>query len=374
MTVFAWRRRPSRHFGDLMVPYAEVDLCAVTGQWQRFSLQVDTGAVVTVLARSAADYLGLELDQGAVIELTSVGGLTRRYFLHTIEARVGDMGPFRARVAVAESAEVPALLGRLDFTDRFQIDLDPSLEETRFSAPWLSPTDELLWRHFIRVQETIVAKWNACPLRGRADEAARRFLNRADQLAAAIAGLVKLHRPFELPLLIRSLFELSIQFEYLLRDPERLAALYLDYEHVTKFRSQDAWQRLPGIVGRRLRESAKVRASEPDNRSAYERVRGAYSRPNDPGRTRNHWYPGTLRHLASALDRTAEYDAIYGLYSAWAHGDPWTAKLIELGHGGLWHALAYWARLLLGVAEVKKIVLSGEDYESLAELAKGLAG
>jgi len=72
------------------------------------------------------------------------------------------------------------------------------------------------------------------------------------------------------------------------------------------------------------------------------------------------------------LGRTAEYEAIYGVYSAWAHGDPGTSDLIRIGHGGIWHAFGYWAQILIQVADAKRIVLTGEHYELLVELRKGM--
>jgi hypothetical protein len=36
------------------------------------------------------------------------------------------------------------------------------------------------------------------------------------------------------------------------------------------------------------------------------------------------------------------------------------------------HAFAYWARLLIQVADAKKIILTGEAYQSLQVLARGL--
>jgi hypothetical protein len=372
MAVFAWRRRLTRHFGEQWVPFAEVRLRSKAGRWHGLSLEVDSGAVVSVLRRSAADLLGIDYKSGEAIDLASVGSLPQRYAIHKLEAQIGDLPAFELRIAFAEREDVPNLLGRLDVLDRFQIDLDVSLEETRFSAPWLDANYRTIWRHSIATEAAILSKWNDHPLSAKLDEAAKRFVNRADQLVAAAAGLLKLRRDFELPLLIRSLFELSVQFEYLMRDPEARAPLYLDFEHVTRHRTGQAWLNLPGPIGEGLRRQRRPGDGEAGNRARYELVRPQYAAKRDPERTRSHWYPGTLRDVASEVGRTAEYNAIYGLYSAWAHGDPFTAGLLRAANGGLLHAFVYWGRLLTQVADAKKIILSHEQYGSLERLSKGL--
>ncbi|RMF74061.1 MAG: hypothetical protein D6744_14975 [Planctomycetota bacterium] len=380
MAVFSWRRRTTRHFGEQWVPFAELRLESAEGRWRAFSVQVDTGAVISLLARSAADLLGVQLQSGEPIELAGVGGASRRYFVHQLSARVGDVPAFPLRIAFAEREEVPNLLGRLDVLDRFQLDFDASLEETRLTGPWLDANERKIWRHLLEVENTVLEKWKKQPLGGRVDEAAKRFLNRADSLVAAAAGLWKLHRRSELPLIIRALFELSVQFEYMMKDPEPRAALYLDFAHITNYRLARAWTQSPGTIGKRLRDSPRRPNGERRYRVEYERVRRHYEAKKGSGNVRGHWYPGNLRQLAKEVDRVAEYETIYATYCAWAHGDPWARDLpseprdarrsgIE---GGLWHPIAYWARLLKSIADAKKIVLSADAYKTLEVAAKGM--
>ena len=135
MPHFAWRRRTTRHFGEQWVPYADLNLRSVSGRWRAFSVQVDSGAVVSVLKRSAADLLGINLESGESIEPAGIGGPARRYFLHTCTSMLGDSPVLDLRIAFADREEAPNLLGRLDVIDRFRIDFDPSSAETRFHLP-----------------------------------------------------------------------------------------------------------------------------------------------------------------------------------------------------------------------------------------------
>lgn len=371
MSVFAWRRRNTRHFGEQWVPFAEVHLKSRSGRWYTFSVQVDTGAVISVVSRSVGELLGHPAADGERIELAGVDAPARRYFVQQIPTRIGDMSEFQMRVAVAEHEDVPNLLGRLDVLDRHQIDFDASLEETRLTFPWLDAHLRRIWRQLMETEATILDRWLEHPLPAGVDEAAKRFVNRADQLVAAGTGFLKLHRQFELPLIIRSLFELSVQFEYLMGDAEPRAELYLEYAHVTKHRKTQAWRDLPGPIGEHLRASSLRLEGEKRNLAEYNRVKSKFPMPKKQNQVRRHWYPGTLRDLASEVGRTAEYDAVYGLYSAWAHGDPWTSDDLELGHGGLMELCFNWARILILIANEKKIILSGDAYRVLESLAKG---
>ena len=132
------------------------------------------------------------------------------------------------------------------------------------------------------------------------------------------------------------------------------------------------WARLPGPIGDQLRAFPQRIEGDKRNRAEFDRVRDGYSKKPGSDSVRPHWYPGTLRDLAQSLGRDAEYDAFYGLYSAWAHGDPWTSSLLELGNGGLVQAYAYWAQIMIKVAEAKHIILTGDAYQSLEALARGM--
>ncbi len=134
MAEFAWRRRMTPHFGEQWVPFAELNVKSTAGRWRTFSVPVDSGAVISLMPRSAAELLGIQPNVGESIELTGVGGATRRYFVHRFETRIGDHPQFEMRIAVADSENVPPLLGRLDVLDRFQIEFDPLLAHTRISA------------------------------------------------------------------------------------------------------------------------------------------------------------------------------------------------------------------------------------------------
>ena len=74
MPEYSWRRRPTKRCGDVWVPYAQVEIRRTDGRFQAFVVQIDSGAVVSLLRRSVADLLGLDLQSGRKIDLAAVGG------------------------------------------------------------------------------------------------------------------------------------------------------------------------------------------------------------------------------------------------------------------------------------------------------------
>ena len=76
MACFEWVRQPTKWFGDVWAPVAEITLKGADAKAHKIALHIDTGAVITLLRRSVADLLGLDLTTGREITLGSVGGST----------------------------------------------------------------------------------------------------------------------------------------------------------------------------------------------------------------------------------------------------------------------------------------------------------
>jgi hypothetical protein len=87
MALHKWRRRPTKYFGDVWVPFAQIDLRSMDGRFQSLALQIDSGAVASLLRRSVAELLGLELEAGRQVALGSIGGQSIKGFVHDIPTR-----------------------------------------------------------------------------------------------------------------------------------------------------------------------------------------------------------------------------------------------------------------------------------------------
>lgn len=375
MPVYSWRRRPTKHFGDVWVPYAEVEIQQTDGHFQALALQVDSGAVVSLLRRSVADVLGVDLESGRRIELGSVGGGRTNAYVHEIPSRFGDGVEKTVAYAIAEIENVPNLLGRHVVFDELQVDFDASLEETRISAPWLDRQQRRIFRFLLATQNHILARWSENPLPGRADEAANILMRRGRQLFTALVGLLKLHRAYACPPLLRSLLETQLQLEFLLEDPNSRAEAYLDFEHITRYKQFRALVKAPpGTIGYDVANAPQRKSGEPALKREYDRVRHAFIRGNKSNRTWDNWYCMTTADMAKHLGRLPEYRLWYKACSAWAHGDPSASRREYLfrDNVALTQSICWCARMQLHIADAKKIVLTGEQFEFLKKCEAGV--
>ncbi len=131
MAVYKWRQRDTKYFGPVWAAFAEIGIEASHGTILPFAMHIDSGAVISLLRRSAADVLGLDFESGRRVELTTVGhGVTVAY-VHELLTRFDEHICYPVPYAVSASESVPNLLGRLGVFDHLRIDFDAALKETR---------------------------------------------------------------------------------------------------------------------------------------------------------------------------------------------------------------------------------------------------
>lgn len=198
---------------------------------------------------------------------------------------------------------------------------------------------------------------------------------------ACVAGLKLLHSNYAAPALIRSLFELALQFEYLMQEPEDRSQQYIDFSHVSKHKYTSAIANNPtGLVSRQLANSEKRAEGEKRNQEAYDKVKNKFliKTKNNKTKPANNWYKLSVRDLAEKLGRVGEYRLIYAGCSNWAHGDPFSTVsdssdpftnppiVFQL-------CIGYHARMLLNFADAGKIILSAEQDDALKKLANGIS-
>ena len=83
-------------------------------------MYVDSGADLSLFRRNDAELLGLSLFQGEYRPIIGVGRTLIPAFMHIVKLKIGDTS-LDAKVAFADSDEVPRLLGRTDVFKQFKI-------------------------------------------------------------------------------------------------------------------------------------------------------------------------------------------------------------------------------------------------------------
>lgn len=120
--VFPYKDDLSGIFGTVKRPVAVVEFQSKqTGVWHEISMIVDTGADYTLLPRSIAKRLGIDLENDCKIEYTSgVGGRERVFMLPEINTRLGKWER-KVPVGFLERDNIPPLFGRHKFLDSFSV-------------------------------------------------------------------------------------------------------------------------------------------------------------------------------------------------------------------------------------------------------------
>jgi hypothetical protein len=135
MAVYKWQRRRTASFGETWVPFARVELLDKKGTPHLLSLQIDSGAVVSLLRNSVGHLLGLRPKDGERIELSSVGGVGTTAYLHRLQTRFDEHLNIPVIYAIADSESVPNLLGRRDIFDMLAVCFDPQEKQTSLHLP-----------------------------------------------------------------------------------------------------------------------------------------------------------------------------------------------------------------------------------------------
>lgn len=378
MGVYSWRRRRTEHFGDVWVPFAEIELQLADGGFQAFAVQIDSGAVISLLRRSVADLLGVPLERAEKIELGAVGGNRLVVFRHELVCRIDKDATLTVPFAIAEREDVPNLLGRLGVFDTLQVNFDASLHATSITEPWLNEREQIILDRLLKATRWVLPRYEARPLPGRADKAVQCLVARSGQLLDAVAGLVRQHLQGVTPPLLRSMFELSVQLEYLLQSPEVRAEDFLEFEHVSRYRlAEDINKGSQDGITRQVSQAPHRAAKVSRNKCEYERVRWRYEYTDEKCKTRvrKHWYKErSFRDLCNRLERETEYKWMYKPASAWLHIDPLDIlgkRAPGASHAFLW-AMRQRARVLLLVANAKEIQLPEDIRQILDWRSKAL--
>ncbi len=117
---FAFRKEKSLIFGEVPRPVASITL--INGNIESNEIvYVDSGADITLIARSVGEYLGFKIESNDKIEeIKGIGGKSIPIIIKALTVKIGNFEK-NARVAWSLIEDVPLLLGRLDLFELFEI-------------------------------------------------------------------------------------------------------------------------------------------------------------------------------------------------------------------------------------------------------------
>lgn len=133
--------------------------------------------------------------------------------------------------------------------------------------------------------------------------------------------------------LLRCMHDVCLQAEYIAAgdaadglSADDLGRLFLDYEHVERYRMSNTAVGRSSALADLIRSSPARPAGEARNQAEYDRVKGNY--PVKPGKpqVRRQWYPGNLAEVADKLGLKEEYFWFTTILHSSIHGGPMSCR------------------------------------------------
>ncbi len=116
---FQYTKKDSRLFGKILAPFICIEALSRHGLWCGIDkVLVDTGADITLLPKDIGEILVDNVTTGEQALIKGLGPNELKVFVHTIKLRVAGK-EFETKVAIADSDEAPAVLGRFEALDFF---------------------------------------------------------------------------------------------------------------------------------------------------------------------------------------------------------------------------------------------------------------
>lgn len=115
-------------------PIVHMHVKSKGGEWHTFYPYVDSGADISLFTRSDCGLLGLELREGTYRPVLGIGRIEIPAYVHEVPVKIGRE-EFDAKIAFADSNEVPRVLGRSEIFKRFRITFDEPNLRTIFAVP-----------------------------------------------------------------------------------------------------------------------------------------------------------------------------------------------------------------------------------------------
>jgi hypothetical protein len=127
---FRYKEKEIGIFGKIRRPLVDLKVFSpIKKKWILLSeVLADTGADISILPKSLGEAIVGNIATGRYIEIRGITPLAfLGVFIHTLRCQIGNY-KFKAIVAVADSDDVPPLLGRVKGLDLFEVTFNQGKE------------------------------------------------------------------------------------------------------------------------------------------------------------------------------------------------------------------------------------------------------
>lgn len=126
---FPYTEKESRIFGHILKPLVYIEIFSEKhGLWCGIDDAVaDTGADITLISKKIGEGLVHDIFSGTKASIKSVTPYEIDVYVHTLRLRVVGK-EFSTKIAIADSEEVPILLGRFGALDMFKAEFNKGKE------------------------------------------------------------------------------------------------------------------------------------------------------------------------------------------------------------------------------------------------------
>ena len=133
----------------------------------------------------------------------------------------------------------------------------------------------------------------------------------------AVLALMSLSLIGEAQILLRTLVELAVTLDYIFESAPERAQLYLDFQHIAKWRELQRLRRLPNALSRVLQEQPNIEA---DLEKRYAEHKSKYL--TRKGRVQQTWHAEKTAEMARAVGVSDVWEAMYPVDSGLVHSGP----------------------------------------------------
>ena len=120
--VFPYKQKESGIFGKTKRPLIDLHIFSETKKDWLFLAEVlaDTGADISILPRTIGESLVNDIKKGRYLEIRGITpGAYTEVFIHNLTCKIGEV-KFNTPFAIADSDDVPPILGRVKGLDIFE--------------------------------------------------------------------------------------------------------------------------------------------------------------------------------------------------------------------------------------------------------------